>query len=74
MGTTTGKLFFIDRNNGTTGPALIRQYSFGSTQSVSGVGFDPNTGRYMVSTSDPTAKDGRLYYFDEITDPTGGSL
>jgi hypothetical protein len=73
VGTTTGKLFFIDRNNGTTGPALIRQYAFGPTQSVSGVGYDANVNRYMVSTSS-TANDGRLYYFDAITDPTGGSL
>jgi hypothetical protein len=70
IGTTTGKLYFYDRNNGTTGPAFIKQYYFGPTQSVSGVGYDTNALRYMVSTADPTTKDGRLYFFDAITDPT----
>jgi hypothetical protein len=73
VGTRTGKVFFIDRNNGTTGPALIRQYYFGPTQEVSGVGYDSRVNRYMVTTSDPTVKDGRLYYIDAITDPTAGS-
>jgi hypothetical protein len=74
VGTTTGKLFIIDRNNGTTGPTLLRQYFFGPTQVVSGVAYDPNAARYLVSTSDPAAKDGRLFYIDRVTDPTGGSL
>ncbi|HXU63224.1 MAG TPA: discoidin domain-containing protein [Polyangia bacterium] len=74
VGTTTGKLFFLDRNNGTTGPALIRAYAFGSTESVSGIAVDPSTYRYMVTTSDASAKDGRLYYFDVISDPTPASL
>jgi len=70
VGTTTGKLYFYDRNNGTTGPALLRQYDFGPTQMVSSVAFDSGGSRYMVSTSDPSRKDGRLYFFDDITDPT----
>lgn len=74
VGSTTGKLFFLDRNNGSTGPALIRQYAFGSTESVSGVAVDRSSDRYMVTTSDPTAKDGRLYYFDFLSDPTPTSL
>ena len=70
VGTTTGKLYFYDRNNGTTGPALLKQYDFGPTQMVSSVAFDSGGNRYMVSTSDPNSKDGRLYFFDDITDPT----
>jgi outer membrane protein assembly factor BamB len=70
FGTTTGKLYFYDRNNGTTGPALIKQYYFGPTQMVSSVAYDSSASRYMVTTSDPSAKDGRLYYFDAIIDPT----
>jgi hypothetical protein len=70
VGTTTGKLFIYDRNNGTTGPAFIRQYYFGPTQAVSGVSYDSNVQRYMVSTADPTTKDGRVYFIDAITDPT----
>jgi hypothetical protein len=70
VGTTTGKLFFLDRDNGTTGPALIKQYYFGPTQTVSGIGYDPNAARYMVSTADPSTKDGRLYFLESVTDPT----
>jgi hypothetical protein len=73
VGTTTGKLFFLDRNNGTTGPALIRQYFFGPTEAVSGVGYDPGVSRYMVTTSDSSANDGRLYYIDLVSDPTPSS-
>jgi hypothetical protein len=72
VGTTTGKLFFLDRNNGV-GPALIREYYFGPTEAVSGIGYDANVDRYMVSTSDLSTKDGRLYYFDLVADPTPGS-
>jgi hypothetical protein len=71
VGTTLGKLYFLDRNTGA-GVGVISEYSFGPTESVSGVAFDPNTNRYMVSTSSTTAgvKDGRLYYFDLVGDPT----
>ena len=69
FGTTTGKLYFYDRTNGS-GPVLIRKYYFGPTQSVSGIGYDSNAQRYMVSTADPATKDGRLYFFDAITDPS----
>jgi hypothetical protein len=73
VGTTTGKLFFIDRNNGTTGPKLLQEYAFGPTQSVSSIGYDSSSNRYLISTSDATSKDGRLYYVDKIADPTSGS-
>jgi hypothetical protein len=72
VGTTTGKLFFIDRNNGT-GPVVTRQYYFGPTQSVSGVSYDSTVGRYMVATSDSAANDGRLYIIDLVADPTSGT-
>jgi len=74
VGTQTGKLFFLDRNNGTTGPAPIVQYFFGPTEVVSGIGFDINTNRYMVAVADPGVNDGRIYYFDIIADPTSGAL
>jgi fibronectin-binding autotransporter adhesin len=70
VGTTTGKLFFLDRNNGSTGPALIREYYFGPTEAVSGIAYDASSSRYMVSTSDTSTKDGRIYYVDAIPDPT----
>lgn len=73
VGTTLGKLYFLDRNTGNAtapaGVATIAAYAFGPTESVSGVSFDGNTNRYMVSTSS-AANDGRLYYFDLLTDPT----
>jgi hypothetical protein len=73
VGTTLGKLYFLDRNTGNaTAPAgvsIVSEYSFGPTESVSGVAFDSNTNRYMVSTSS-LANDGRLYYFDLVADPT----
>ena len=73
VGTTTGKLFFIDRSQGSAAGGLVREYYFGPTESVSGVGFDSSSSRYMVTTSDPTVKDGRLYYIDQIADPTPGA-
>ena len=70
VGTTLGKLYFLDRNTGTSpGVAIISEYYFGPTESVSGIGFDPDVNRYMVSTSS-AAKDARLYYFDLVNDPT----
>lgn len=75
VGSTGGKLYFIDRNNGASTPAaaLIREYYFGPSESVSGVAFDPTVNRYMVTTGNPATNDGRLYYFDLIADPTPGS-
>jgi hypothetical protein len=73
VGSTGGKLYFLDRNNGASSVALIRQYNFGSGESVSGIGFDPNVNRYMVTTANSSANDGRLYYIDLIADPTPGS-
>jgi Concanavalin A-like lectin/glucanases superfamily len=75
VGSTGGKLYFIDRNNGASTPAaaLIREYYFGPSEAVSGIGFDPNVNRYMVTTANSSANDGRLYYIDLIADPTPGS-
>jgi hypothetical protein len=74
VGTTKGNLYFLDRNTGSStapnGVSLIKQVSFGSNESISTIGFDPNTFRYMVATSSAAAQDGRLYYFDLVTDPT----
>ncbi len=78
VGTTLGKLYFLDRNTGSStapnGVSIIEEYAFGPTESVSAIGYDPNVNRFMVSTSSTTAgvKDGRLYYFDSVNDPTPG--
>ena len=71
VGTTKGKLYFLDRNTGIS-PAvsIIREYYFGPTESVSAIGYDVNVNRYMVSTTGSGTKDGRLYYFDSVSDPT----
>ncbi|HVV17042.1 MAG TPA: LamG-like jellyroll fold domain-containing protein [Polyangia bacterium] len=75
VGSTGGKLYFLDRNTGTT-PAVsvVKQYYFGPTQSVSGVGYDPTVNRYMVTTANPSSNDGRIYYFDQVGDPTASFL
>jgi hypothetical protein len=75
IGSTGGKLYFLDRQTGTS-PAvsIVREYSFGSSETVSGIGFDPTANRYMVSTANSSTKDGRLYYIDLITDPTPSFL
>jgi outer membrane protein assembly factor BamB len=76
VGSTKGKLYFLDRDTGTTpGVALLRQYSFGSSETVSAIGFDPDVNRYMVSVSNSNSfvHDTRLYYFDLINDPTPSS-
>jgi len=62
VGTTLGKLFFLDRDTGSA-PNIRHEYNFGPTESVSAIGFDANVNRFMVSTSS-AAKDARLYYFD----------
>jgi hypothetical protein len=72
VGSMGGKLYFLDRNTGS-GVALIKQYAFGPGEAVSGIGFDPNVNRYMVSTASWPSNDARLYYFDLVSDPTPGS-
>ncbi|HEY6478087.1 MAG TPA: PQQ-binding-like beta-propeller repeat protein, partial [Polyangia bacterium] len=75
VGSTGGKLYFLDRNTGnaTTPVTVIREYQFGSSEAVSGIGFDPTANRYMVSTASSSG-DARLYYIDLIADPTPASL
>jgi hypothetical protein len=74
VGSTGGKLYFIDRNTGNSSKpvSIIREYQFGSSESVSGVGFDSTVNRYMVTTASSSG-DGRLYYIDLVADPTPGS-
>ena len=63
MGSTGGTLDFLDRRTGT-GVSLIKEYRFGSNESVSGIAFDVNG-----SSND----DGRLYDLNLVSDPTNGS-
>jgi hypothetical protein len=77
VGTTLGKLYFLDRSTTAAGgsPAIIKEYYFGPTENVSTIAFDPNVNRYMVSTSSNAGvKDGRLYYLDLVSDPTPNYL
>jgi hypothetical protein len=71
-GTTTGNLYVIDINAGS-GPALKQTYTFGATTKISGISYDRGSAAYMIATSDASAKDGKLYYIDALTDPTPGS-
>ena len=78
VGTTTGKLFFVNRRTTSGGtPALMREYYFGATEQVSGIAFDSTANKYLVTTSSSTSKDGRLFTIDAtdstLTD-TDGSL
>jgi hypothetical protein len=73
VGSTNGKLYFLDRNTGT-GVSVVKQYDFGPGESVSGIGYDPNQSRFMVSTAKTSALDGRVYFFDSVSDPTPSSL
>ena len=68
VGTSKGNLYFLDRSTGS-GVSVLLEVNFGLTESVSTIGFDPTASRFMVTTSS-AANDGRLYYFDAITDPT----
>jgi hypothetical protein len=72
VGSTGGKLYFLDRNTGS-GVSLLKEYNFGSGESVSGVGYNATVNRFMVTTANSSTKDGRLYYFDLLSDPTSGS-
>jgi hypothetical protein len=70
IGTSSGTLYFIDQNADGSSPALIQTYKFGATTQISSIAFDAKTSSYLISTADPTAKDGRLYYIAAVSDPT----
>jgi hypothetical protein len=69
-GTTSGSLYFIDQNSNGSLPAKIQTYEFGSSTAISGIAYDQITSRYIVSTANATNKDGKLYYFALVADPT----
>ena len=73
VGTTLGKLYFLDRSTTAAGgsPVLLKEYNFGPTESVSSIsiGFDSSAHPLLVSTSS-IANDGRLYYLDLVPDQT----
>jgi hypothetical protein len=70
VGTTTGKLFFVNRRTTSTGsPQLMREYYFGSSELVSGIAYDSSANKYLVTTSSSSSKDGRIYTID-ATDVT----
>jgi hypothetical protein len=76
VGTTTGKLFFVNRRTTAGGtPVLMREYYFGSTQQVSGIAYDSNSNKFMVTTSAAGSTDGRFYMIDAseatLTDSDG---
>ena len=75
VGSSKGNLYFLDRNTGLTSPngvKIVKEVNFGSNVTVSSIGFDSTVSRYMVSTSS-AANDGRVYYFDLVSDPTSSS-
>jgi hypothetical protein len=76
VGSSKGNLYFLDRNTGNStapnGVSILKEVNFGPTESVSTIGFDSTVNRYMVATSS-AANDGRIYYFDIVTDPTSST-
>jgi hypothetical protein len=76
VGTSTGKLFFVNRRTTSGGtPQLMREYFFGSAEQVSGIAYDSSSSRYLVTTSSSATKDGRLFTIDAtdsvLTDTDG---
>jgi len=72
-GTTLGTVYVIDTNNGTTGPAKLQTYKFGTNTRISGIGYDNSSSSYLIATSNATNKDGKLFYIAASTDPTASS-
>jgi fibronectin-binding autotransporter adhesin len=76
VGSSNGNLYFLDRNTGSTtapnGVKILKEVNFGPSESVSSIGFDSTYSRYMVSTSS-AANDGRIYYFDLVSDTNSPS-
>ncbi|HEY4188695.1 MAG TPA: LamG-like jellyroll fold domain-containing protein [Polyangia bacterium] len=57
-GSTIGNLYILN----TTGPALVQTYKFGTSTNISGIAYDNGTNSYLVSTSNATNQDGKLFY------------
>jgi hypothetical protein len=74
IGTSTGTLYIIDQNSNGSSPALVQTYKFGTTTQISSIAYDNTTRSYLVSTADPAAKDGKIYYISAVSDPTPGYL
>ena len=64
IGTTAGKVYFVDQKSNAGGvPALISTFNFEA--GVSSISWDLDGSQYMVGTSD-----GKLYYLNQVSDPT----
>jgi hypothetical protein len=69
VGASDGYVYFIDRQNGSNTPVLIKKYYVG-TGSVSSVAYNYANQSYMVSSSD-----GKLSMISstDVPDPTSGT-
>ena len=68
IGSSTGKVFFMDQQNGSAAPALIRMFHTGSAVSAIAYRYaSSSAGVFMVSTAN-----GRTLYIDsaDVVDPT----
>ena len=66
IGSTTGRVYFIDQQNTSNVPAVTRMLNFGSA--ISSLAYDYNSatsGEYMIGTAD-----GKVYHISKIADPT----
>jgi hypothetical protein len=69
LGAADGCIYFVDRRNTLNAPGLIKKYFVTGSATISSVGYDYNTSRYMVSSSD-----GKLMFINasDVPDPTNG--
>ena len=61
IGSRTGNVYFVDRNNGSNQPALLKTLRLGSA--VASISFDHETSNYLIAT-----ENGQLVRMAEILD------
>jgi hypothetical protein len=71
IGAANGNVYFIDKNNGTTGPTLLRTVVLPAAPSSISYNTTANggSGAFVATTAD-----GKLFYMAPQTDPTPSSL
>jgi hypothetical protein len=67
VGASDGTVYFVDRRNASNAPNTFKRFFITGAAAISSVGYDYNTSRYMVSSSD-----GKLAFINaaDVQDPT----
>ena len=66
IGSTTGRVYFIDQQNAANVPAVTRMLNLNAA--ISSIAYDynsPTSGEYMIGTAN-----GKVYHISKIADPT----